>query len=64
MLGELLHTNNMTLERWKELMQSDTLELTQDEIKQGWHFCPCWDGLLIGEGSMETEFCYCEDWKK
>ena len=22
------------------------------EIEQGWHFCPEWDGLLVGEGMI------------
>lgn len=51
----------MTTERWRLLMQSGSEELTQGEIDKGWHFCPCWDGLLIG-GVMLAEYlehCYC-----
>ena len=54
----------MTLERWKRLMESDELELTIEEMRKGWHFCPCWDGLLIGDKMGELEHCHCEDWKK
>jgi hypothetical protein len=49
----------MTEERWKELMRDQTLPLTKQEIADGWHFCPEWDGLLIGPGEMEWEFCMC-----
>jgi hypothetical protein len=35
--------------RYNELMRG-TASLTQDEVTQGWHFCPDWDFLLIGPG--------------
>jgi hypothetical protein len=44
--------------RWKALMQGES-ELTADEIALGWHFCPEWDGLLIGHGMGEIEVCLC-----
>jgi hypothetical protein len=47
----------MSRERWKALMADGNLELTQAEIGQGWHFCPEFDGLLVGPGMMEQEFC-------
>lgn len=40
-------------------MRDELLELTQDEIDAGWHFCHCWDGLLIGDKMGELEHCYC-----
>jgi hypothetical protein len=36
----------MTNERYNKLMESDTEELTAEELKQGWHFCYELDGLL------------------
>ena len=50
----------MTFERWDSLMESDTMELTEGELKDGWHFCPCWDGLLIGGDMGELDHCYCK----
>lgn len=52
----------MSTERWLELMKDDSLPcptLTEAEIKEGWHFCPDWDCLLIGPGMMEVEHCLC-----
>jgi hypothetical protein len=52
----------MTVERWDSLMKDGSeLELSKEEIKNGWHFCPCWDGLLIGEKMGELDFCYCNE---
>jgi hypothetical protein len=45
--------------RWQELMDNDDLRLTDQEIKEGWHFCPEFDGLLIGPGMDECMFCQC-----
>ena len=33
--------------------------LTDEEISQGWHFCPDFDSLLIGPGEPEFDFCQC-----
>lgn len=49
----------MTNERWTHLMEDETLRLTQDELNEGWHFCPDWDGLLINTHSHEGKFCTC-----
>ena len=46
-------------ERWWALMEDDSLPLTDEEILQGWHFCPDWDGLLIGPGMGEWDGCMC-----
>jgi hypothetical protein len=51
----------MNRERYELLMQSDTEPLTDEECKQGWHFCICWDGLLVGPGMMEEQFCDCDE---
>jgi hypothetical protein len=49
----------MTPERRKELMCDLSLELTEDEVKEGYHFCLDWDGLLIHEDDRESECCTC-----
>lgn len=50
----------MSNQRWIELMNDPALGLTEDEIEQGWHFCPEWDSLLIGPGMKELDCCTCE----
>lgn len=55
-------TQPMSDERYKSLMNDDSLKLTQAEIDVGWHFCVEWDGLLVGPGSHELFCCRC--WPK
>jgi hypothetical protein len=50
----------MTPERYTELTESDTLPLTEEEIAEGFHFCPDWDGLLVGPSSPEVDSCPCD----
>jgi len=50
---------HMPLSRWVELNDSEGNRLTSEEIDAGWHFCPDWDGLLIGPGMREMELCLC-----
>jgi hypothetical protein len=33
--------------------------LTSEEMKQGWHYCPDWDFLLIHPDNAEGESCTC-----
>lgn len=40
-------------------MKNDGEKLTPEEVSQGWHFCCDWDGLLIGPGMSELEYCDC-----
>ena len=49
----------MTPERYDALCDNDKLPLTQQEAREGWHFCPDWDFLLIGPGMKEVEACSC-----
>ena len=44
-------------DRWKLLMRDCKEMLQPEEIAEGWHFCPEWDGLLIGPGMWEFEHC-------
>jgi hypothetical protein len=49
----------MTAQRWKDLMWSDDLKLTEPELSEGWHWCPEFDGLLVGPGMGELRHCTC-----
>lgn len=49
----------MTHERWMKLNQDDSEHLTEAEIAEGWHFCPEWDGLLVGREMGEWSYCTC-----
>jgi len=49
----------MTLERQQELDRGNG-PLTAEELAQGWHFCPDWDGLLVGPNMGELNFCACD----
>lgn len=49
---------NIDKNRWKSLMR-DELELYQEEIEDGWHFCWEWDGLLIHPTWGEFKYCSC-----
>ena len=58
----------MTRERWESLMESySTGNLTDDELRQGWHWCWEWDGLLVGpempEWGSHPEVCRCGNHK-
>lgn len=50
----------MTLDRWCEVNSSWTEKLTDQELKEGWHFCVEFDGLLVGPGMGELNHCRCE----
>lgn len=50
----------MPLDRWTSLMKgSPAKPMTVEEIEAGWHYCPEWDGLLIGPGMSEEDACTC-----
>ena len=34
-------------------------KLTKEELSKGWHFCPEWDGMQIGTGMVELDYCGC-----
>lgn len=48
----------MTDERYHELMRSDDVELTKEELAEGWHFCIEFDGLLRNNNGDEFK-CDC-----
>jgi hypothetical protein len=45
--------------RYAALMDGPDLALTNDERAAGWHFCPEWDGLLVGPSMLEWDGCTC-----
>jgi hypothetical protein len=47
------------LQRWRELMENDDLELSPEELAAGWHWCNDFDGLLVGPGMDEEQHCAC-----
>ena len=51
----------MTPDRYHLLSESDDPEdcLTKEEMAAGWHYCYEFDGLLIGPGMDELEYCRC-----
>jgi hypothetical protein len=53
----------MTPERWLELERDQNSRVTHGEIADGWHFCPEWDGLLIGPEMGEFQCCLCDMWR-
>lgn len=50
----------MDRQRYNDL-QDGRAELTQEEIKAGWHFCSEWDYMLVGPGMSERRYCHCFD---
>jgi hypothetical protein len=62
--GEFIK-HGMTQERFDFLMQPFDDEdfivmLTAEELKNGWHWCDEWDGLLIHTDDVEFKHCKCE----
>lgn len=49
----------MNNERYIELERSNSLPLTEEEIKKGWHWCGDWDYMLVGPGMAAVESCTC-----
>ena len=50
----------MSEERWKSIEADYDAKLEAEEISIGWHFCPEWDGMLVGPGMDEFEhWCTC-----
>jgi hypothetical protein len=45
--------------RWDEIMNDESIPLTEEEIADGWHFCWEWDQLLVGPGMVELKCCHC-----
>lgn len=43
----------------RALLNARGVGITPDEYTLGWHFCPDWDDLLVGPGTLEAEACTC-----
>lgn len=43
----------MEIGRWIRLMEDEQLELTEEELEAGYHWCMEWDGLLVGPDMPE-----------
>ena len=54
--------HGMAPERYHILDTDMNAELTPEETKAGWHFCPDWDYLLIHNLDDEINGCCC-NWK-
>lgn len=53
----------MTERRFCELMDNDDAKLSEEEIKQGWHFCMEFDGLLYNSND-EAFTCDCNEFQR
>ena len=49
----------MDIKRRFALEHNPEAKLTQAELAEGYHFCPEWDGMLIGHKDAETQACTC-----
>ncbi len=49
----------MKQSRYIELSTNPEEQLTKEEIVQGFHFCPDWDGMLVEPGAPEFGCCLC-----
>jgi hypothetical protein len=52
-------SGTMTEERRKELHENYDLNLTKEELEEGYRFCCEFDGLLIHKSDYEAEVCPC-----
>lgn len=59
LLDPQFEPGGMSKERWRSLMSDTGTELTPEELRRGWHFCPEWDGLLIHPDMPESKACTC-----
>lgn len=48
----------MTQDRYDALMRDDQLDLTDEEVADGWHFCVDFDLLLLKVGGVDG--CTCQ----
>lgn len=54
----------MSPERMRQLNSQKSGKLTPKEMREGWHFCYDWDGLLVNINDTEGEgaCCTCGSW--
>ena len=65
-MGKSKGVSQMTPERSKQLQSTESGRLTSGEMKEGWHFCPEWDFMLVNMNDKEGEgsACTCDPWTK
>ncbi len=58
--------HGMRLKRYDFLMDGTgpCVRLTEEEMKEGWHWCQSWDLLLVHPDMHEFNFCQCNDMEK
>ncbi len=44
--------------RYDQLMDDTTLQLTGDELRDGWYWSPSWDGMLAHKTWDEARYDY------
>jgi hypothetical protein len=47
------------VERYHDIT-TGRIKLSEEEIKNHWHFCSKWGGMLIGPGMDEMKICTCK----
>lgn len=50
----------MTPERYRELCVNPDAILTEQELREGYHFCPDWDYMLLHVSDVEMSGCCCD----
>jgi hypothetical protein len=51
----------MTPFRRRQLETHPDASLTPEEIDAGYHWCPDWDGAIVGDDDSEIHECHCLD---
>lgn len=54
----------MTRKEHYVLERDPEAKLTEEQLKDGWHFCNEWDGMLIHITQPEYEACLCDEYRK
>jgi hypothetical protein len=54
----------MSNDRYRQLIRNVELELTDEELAIGYHFCYDFERKLIGPGMEEMNFCFCKNINK
>lgn len=55
----------MNKERYRQLeFGPEGGKLTEQEVAQGWHFCPDWNDMLINVHRSEGDCCTCDKFQE
>lgn len=55
-MNDPVESNGMTKDRYRELSNNITLDLTEEERQLGWFFSDAFDGLLVHESWPEAKY--------